>query len=51
MNRKNRIGAAVWLALVDSNIDLQKKIDGVLTDSQRRERARNWRGYGSRGAQ
>lgn len=36
---------------IDSNIDLQKKIDGVLTDSQRWERARNWRGYGSRGAQ
>lgn len=36
---------------IDSNIDLQRKIDGVLTDSQREERARNWRGYESRGAQ
>lgn len=36
---------------IDSNIDLQRKIDEVLTDSQREERARNWRSYGSAGAQ
>ena len=36
---------------VDSNIELQKKIDGLLTDSQRQEWARNWRGTGWMGAQ
>lgn len=32
-------------------IDLQQQIDGLLTDSQRQEMARAWKGYGSMGAQ
>jgi hypothetical protein len=30
---------------------MQQKIDGVLTDSQRRDMARSWRGHGWMGAQ
>jgi hypothetical protein len=30
---------------------MQQKIDGVLTDGQRRDMARSWRGYGWMGAQ
>jgi len=29
---------------------MQQKIDGLLTDSQRQEMARAWRGYGWMGA-
>ena len=36
---------------LDSAIDLQQKIEGVLTDSQRRDMARSWRGHGGIGAQ
>lgn len=36
---------------LDAAIDLQQKIDGVLTDSQRRDMARSWRGDGWLGAQ
>ena len=36
---------------LDAAIDLQQKIDGVLTDSQRRDMVRSWRGYGSMGVQ
>ncbi|MGB9129826.1 MAG: Spy/CpxP family protein refolding chaperone [Thiobacillus sp.] len=36
---------------LDAAIDLQQKIDGVLTDSQRRDMARSWRGHGWMGAQ
>ena len=35
----------------DAAIDMQQKIDGVLTDSQRRDMARSWRGHGWMGAQ
>ena len=35
---------------MDAMIDMQQKIDGLLTDSQRQEMARVWRGYGSMGA-
>lgn len=31
---------------LDANIDLQQKTDGLLTDRQRKEMARAWRGYG-----
>lgn len=31
--------------LLDANIDLQQKIDGLLTDRQRQEMAQSWRGY------
>ena len=31
---------------LEAAIDLQQKIDGVLTDSQRRDMARSWRGHG-----
>jgi Spy/CpxP family protein refolding chaperone len=31
---------------LDTAIDLQQEIDGLLTESQRREMARTWRGYG-----
>ncbi|MHB1144873.1 MAG: Spy/CpxP family protein refolding chaperone [Thiobacillus sp.] len=36
---------------LDASIDMQQKIDGLLTDSQRRQMARDWRGYGWMGAQ
>ena len=36
---------------LDVAIDMQQKIDGVLTDSQRRDMARSWRGHGWMGAQ
>jgi len=36
---------------LEAAIDLQQKIDGVLTDSQRRDMARFWRGHGGIGAQ
>ncbi|MDP3421242.1 MAG: periplasmic heavy metal sensor [Thiobacillus sp.] len=36
---------------LDAAIDMQQKIDGVLTDSQRRDMARSWRGQGWMGAQ
>ena len=36
---------------LDSALDLQQKIDGMLTDSQRRDMARSWRGHGWMGAQ
>ncbi|HQS83074.1 MAG TPA: periplasmic heavy metal sensor [Thiobacillus sp.] len=36
---------------LDAAIDLQQKIDGLLTDSQRWDMARSWRGYGWMGAQ
>ncbi len=36
---------------LDAAIDLQQKIDGVLTDRQRRDMARSWRGYESTGEQ
>ncbi|HSG54893.1 MAG TPA: hypothetical protein VLA45_05520, partial [Paracoccaceae bacterium] len=36
---------------LDAAIDLQQKIDGVLTDSQRRDMARSWRGHGWMGVQ
>lgn len=36
---------------LNASIDMQQKIDGVLTDSQRQEMARNWRGYGWMGGQ
>ncbi|MCL5969482.1 MAG: periplasmic heavy metal sensor [Betaproteobacteria bacterium] len=36
---------------LDAAIDLQQKIDGVLTDRQRRDMARSWRGHGWMGAQ
>lgn len=35
----------------DAAIDLQQKIDGLLTDSQQQDRARSWRGNGWMGAQ
>lgn len=35
----------------DAAIDLQQKMDGLLTDSQRQEMARSWRGYGWMGVQ
>ncbi|MHB1094492.1 Spy/CpxP family protein refolding chaperone [Thiobacillus sp.] len=35
----------------DAAIDLQQKVDGLLTDSQRQDMARSWRGYGWMGAQ
>ncbi len=35
----------------ESAIELQKKIDGLLTDEQRRTMARTWYGYGWMGAQ
>ncbi len=35
----------------DSALDMQQKIDGLLTDSQRQKWARSWRGYGWMGAQ
>lgn len=36
---------------LDAAIDMQQKIDGVLTESQRRDMARSWRGHGWMGAQ
>lgn len=36
---------------LDSNLDLQQKTDGLLTDSQRKEMARAWRGYGWTGSE
>lgn len=36
---------------LDANLDLQQKIDGLLTDNQRQDRARSWRGYGWMGSQ
>jgi Spy/CpxP family protein refolding chaperone len=36
---------------LDAAIDMQQKIDGVLTDSQRRDMARSWQGHGWMGAQ
>ena len=36
---------------LDANIDLQQKIDGQLTESQRQQMARSWRGHGWMGAQ
>jgi Spy/CpxP family protein refolding chaperone len=36
---------------LDAAIDKQQKIDGLLTDSQRRDMARSWRGHGWMGAQ
>ena len=35
---------------MDAMIDMQQKIDGLLTDSQRQEISRAWRGYGWMGA-
>ena len=35
----------------DAAIDLQQKVDGLLTNSQRQEMARSWQGYGWMGAQ
>lgn len=35
----------------EAAIDLQQKVDGLLTDSQRQDMARSWRGYGWMGAQ
>ncbi len=35
---------------MEAMIDMQQKIDGLLTDSQRQEMARAWRGYGWMGA-
>jgi Spy/CpxP family protein refolding chaperone len=35
----------------DAIIDLQQKIDGLLTETQRQEMARTWQGYGWLGAQ
>jgi Spy/CpxP family protein refolding chaperone len=35
----------------DAAIELQQKIDGLLTDTQRQEMTRTWRGYGWVGAQ
>ncbi|HEY9097621.1 MAG TPA: hypothetical protein VIN38_01995 [Thiobacillus sp.] len=35
----------------DAAIDMQQKVDGLLTDSQRQEMARSWRGEGWTGAQ
>lgn len=36
---------------LDAAIDLKQKIDGELTDSQRRDMARSWRGHGWMGVQ
>lgn len=36
---------------MDAAVDLQQKIDDVLTRSQRQEMARSWGGYGQRGRQ
>jgi Spy/CpxP family protein refolding chaperone len=36
---------------MDAAIDLQQKVDGVLTDSQRQEMARSWHGTGRWGRQ
>jgi hypothetical protein len=36
---------------LNASIDVQQKIDGVLTEGQRQERARNWRGRGGMGGQ
>lgn len=36
---------------LDAAIDMQQKIDGLLTDSQRRDMARSWRGDGWMGPQ
>jgi Spy/CpxP family protein refolding chaperone len=36
---------------LDSNLDLQQKTDGLLTDSQRKDMARAWRGYGWTGSE
>lgn len=36
---------------LDSNLDMQQKTDGLLTDNQRKDRARAWRGYGWTGSQ
>lgn len=36
---------------LDSNLDLQQKTDGLLTDSQRKEMARSWLGYGWTGSE
>ncbi|MBT9589990.1 MAG: hypothetical protein IV089_03625 [Thiobacillus sp.] len=35
---------------LDAAIDLQQKVDGLLTDSQRQDMARAWHGYGWMGA-
>lgn len=34
-----------------ANLDLQQKIDGLLTDRQRKDMARAWRGYGWTGSE
>ncbi len=36
---------------LDAAIDMQQKIDGLLTDSQRQDMARSWRGYESMSVQ
>ncbi len=36
---------------LDAAIDLQLQVDGLLTDSQRQDMARSWRGYESTGVQ
>lgn len=36
---------------LEASIDAQQKIDGLLTDGQRRDMARTWRGHGWMGAQ
>lgn len=36
---------------LDATIDLQQQVDGLLTDSQRQDMARSWRGYESMGVQ
>jgi len=36
---------------LDAAIDLQQQVDGLLTDSQRQDMARSWRGYESMGVQ
>lgn len=36
---------------LDAGIDFQQKVDSLLTDSQRQDMVRSWRGYGWTGAQ
>ena len=36
---------------LDAAINLQQQVDGLLTDSQRQDMARSWRGYGWMGVQ
>lgn len=36
---------------LDANLDLQQKTDSLLTDNQRQDMARSWRGYGWMGSQ